>query len=254
MRCHEHSHHGQRQMTRRPYELVVTDRVDADVVRERLGPSDRARLARLQGGERERFLMGRSAILVAVSRLVGEPVEVLTVDAVCGTCGGRHGAPAVSGARIPVHVSLAHATGRVFAVAAPQPIGVDAEPRSTPAARLTAIRDVTARHARDPLGRWTAVEAILKADGRGLEVDPAHVRIGRRTGRVADRDLRYRLHRHRDLDGYAVTVAWAPPQERGAPASGGSPGSTSHASNNASSGTSANPAANPRNSAVDATP
>jgi 4'-phosphopantetheinyl transferase len=240
-------------MTRAPYELVVADRVYIDGVVERLGPSDRARLEGAGDAERDRFLVGRSAILVAVSRLVGEPVDALTVDAVCTTCGGQHGAPVVVGARREVHVSLAHGSDRAFAVAAYHQIGVDAEPRSTPAARLTAIRDVTGGRGRDPLGRWTAIEAILKADGRGLRVDPAQVLVGHRRGRVGDRGIRYRLRRDRDLDGYVVAVAWSD-QDRGAGGNAGNAGSRSHASNNASSGASANPAATRRKSSVDAAP
>lgn len=238
-------------MTRGPYELVVADRVHVDGVVERLGPSDRARLDGAGEPERERFLVGRSAILVAVSRLVGERVDGLTVDAVCLACGRAHGAPVVVGARTRVHVSLTHGSDRAFAVAAYRPIGVDAEPRNTPAARLIAIHDVTGRRGRDPLGRWTAIEAILKADGRGLRVDPAQVLVGHRHGRVADRGIRYRLRRHRDLDGYVVAVAWSDP-ERGAGGNAGSAASRSHASNNASSEASANPAANRRKSSIDA--
>jgi 4'-phosphopantetheinyl transferase len=240
-------------MTRVPYELVVADRVHVDEIAERLGPSDRARLDGTRDPERERFLVGRSAILVAVSRLVGEPVDALTVDAVCTECGGHHGAPVVFGARTTVHVSLAHGSGRAFAVAAYHPIGVDAEPRSTPAPRLTAIRDVTGGRGPDPLGRWTAIEAILKADGRGLRVDPRQVLVGHRRGRVADRGIRYRLRRHRDLDGHAVAVAWSG-QEGGAGGNAGSAASRSQAWSNASSGASANPAANRRKSSVDAAP
>ena len=58
----------------------------------------------------------------------------------------------------------------------------------------------------DPLLRWTAIEATLKADGRGLRVDPSAVRLGNRR---ADLDgVRYRLDVRR-LHGCLVTIAQA---------------------------------------------
>jgi phosphopantetheinyl transferase len=234
------------------FQLVVIP--DADVpsgIEERLGRSDRARFAGLDELQRRRFLAGRAAVLAVTERLVGRPLPGLAIDAVCDDCGGAHGRPVVSGVRTNVHVSIAHANGLGFAVAAWSPVGVDAQPLQTPHDRLAAVRALTGERG-DLLGRWTAVEAILKADGRGLRVDPAEVLVGRRHGRVADRGIRYRLHREPDLDGCVVTIAVAAQDGRGG--SAGSSVRRSHASKSGSSGASANPAANARNSTVDATP
>jgi 4'-phosphopantetheinyl transferase len=196
------------------YELVVLPYGELrDEVVDRLGPSDQGRLARLSGDRRHRFLTGRAAALSAVGRLVGDPMEPVTIDAHCLECGGPHGRPVVSGTMGGVHVGIAHAAGRAFAVASRSRIGVDAEPLDTPAARLDAIRALTRGSVGGPLARWTAIEAVLKADGRGLRVDPREVRIGRGAGRVADRDIRYRLRRHRDVAGCLVTVAWHDPPD-----------------------------------------
>ncbi|GAA1056296.1 hypothetical protein GCM10017608_27940 [Agromyces luteolus] len=179
--------------------------------RERLGPSDRARLVAARPDDAGRLLAGRAAALLAAARWTGSTSDDLIVDAVCPACGGPHGRPVVVGASAPVHVSIAHAAGVAFAVAAAVPVGVDAEPRSTAPARLAAVRDVLGRRSLAPLADWTAVEAILKADGRGLRVDPSEVvlGVGRRRGRVADRDARYRLRVRRDRSGCVVAVAWA---------------------------------------------
>jgi 4'-phosphopantetheinyl transferase len=203
------------------YELVVVpyseargddSEVRGDVL-DRLGPSDRNRLARLDGDARHRFLSGRVAAITAIGRLVADPMGASTIDACCAECGGPHGRPEVSGTTGTVHVAIAHAAGRAFAVASRSRIGVDAEPLDTPAERLDAIRALTRSGGGGPLARWTAIEAVLKADGRGLRVDPREVQIGRAAGNVADRGIRYRLHRHRDVAGCLVTVAWRDPRD-----------------------------------------
>lgn len=97
----------------------------------------------------------------------------------------------------------------VAAVAA-SPIGVDAESRATDAARIAAITSVTGTVDPDPLRHWTRVEAVLKADGRGLTIDPSLVRIdGAGTDTIARIDgepARYRV-RSRDRDGLVVSTA-----------------------------------------------
>lgn len=239
---------------RSPYELVVISYDEIpDGVLQRLGPSDRSRFAALDEVRQRRFLAGRAATLAAVECLLGGPLPEFAVDAVCVECEGSHGRPAVSGVRPDVHVSIAHADDRAFAVAARSPVGVDAESRRTSSARLQAIRALTGHRGNDLLGRWTAVEAILKADGRGLRVDPGAVLVERRAGRVVDRGIRYRLRRVRDLDGCVVTIAWED-QADARDGSAGSSVSSSQASKSPSSGASANPATNARKSAVDAEP
>ena len=239
---------------RRPYELVVVGHDEfSDGVLQRLGTADRARLAGLDDAGRPRFLAGRKAVLAAVARLLGGPLHGITVDALCAACGLPHGRPVVSGAAVALHVSVGHAAGSAFAVASRVPIGIDAESRGTPQGRVDAISAVTGYRGPDPLSRWTATEAILKADGRGLRVDPRDVLVGRGHGQVLDRAVRYRLHRHRDLAGCVVTVAWADQ----APVEGGNPGNSgrsSQASNTASRGAPANRAASRRKSSVDAAP
>jgi 4'-phosphopantetheinyl transferase len=133
-----------------------------------------------------------SADRVPASRLPVNPAEVV-VEAFCPDCGGPHGRPVIANSRL--EVSLAHsATAVVVAMQWDTPVGIDIEPAAQRAETLQAIRALAGEGS---TRRWTQVEAILKADGRGLRVDPAQVSIERvgdtLLGRVADRPTRYRL-------------------------------------------------------------
>lgn len=103
------------------------------------------------------------------------------VTARCLDCGGDHGEPIVSAER-PAWASVSHAESNgewmsAIAVSFDAPIGVDLELREQPPERLAAIREVTGYAGEYPLAHWTRVEAVLKADGRGLRVDPSLVRV-----------------------------------------------------------------------------
>lgn len=132
---------------------------------------------------------GRVVLRALVGRLAAiEPREVV-IEARCPDCGAPHGRPVVMGpdAAKTIRVSLAYAgTAIVAAVSVESAIGVDAELRSTgttpdaarrDAARREAVRSIsgTDSDSVDPLIRWTRIEAVLKADGRGLRVDPSAV-------------------------------------------------------------------------------
>lgn len=182
--------------------FVVVRHASADAATlPRLSAGDRARLFDLAGAaERARFLAGRAALLRAAAEL-GE--AGITVDAACPDCGAAHGRPRALGAARPLFLALAHAGGVAYAVAARAPVGVDAEPLFTPAERRAAV-DELAPGRGDALRRWTAIEAVLKADGRGLRVPPDAVRVGRLRAELDGR--RYRLRSLRS-DGCLVTIA-----------------------------------------------
>ncbi len=128
------------------------------------------------------FVAGRSLLRAVVAELVGIPVETVAIEARCPDCGGAHGRPRLSAPAAlaeVVHVSLTHAAGWSFAAASLRgTVGIDAEPRAGDPDRLRAIEQLTGAAATsDPLRHWTRVEAALKADGRGLRVDPAAVSV-----------------------------------------------------------------------------
>ena len=184
-----------------PVLVVMTYAPDALEVVPRLSDDDRARLDGLRDdASRRRFLSGRAALLAAAAR-AGEPG--VRIDARCPDCGVSHGRPTVQGGSRPLHLALAHAGGRAFAAASRHPVGIDAEPADVSSERREAIAALAPGRG-DPLRRWTAIEAVLKADGRGLRVAPDAVRLRLRSAALDG--VRYRLrseHQH----GFIVTIA-----------------------------------------------
>ncbi|MDN4615278.1 hypothetical protein P5G50_12555 [Leifsonia sp. F6_8S_P_1B] len=177
----------------------------ASEVARRLSAGDRERLASLADDPEAvaRFLAGRQALLTAAERS-GFP-EV-AIDATCPDCGRSHGRPRAKG-EATLHLALSHAAGHAFAVAASAPVGIDAEALDTDPARLREAAALLAHPVDRPraaLRAWTATEAVLKADGRGLRVDPSAVRLGPRIA-VLDGSL-YRLS-SRQRAGCRVAVA-----------------------------------------------
>lgn len=106
-------------------------------------------------------------LVAAVAEVTGTRLSDIVVTKRCKHCGGPHGRPFVHVTGRPgPHVSVAH-TAAVVAVAVSMraPVGVDIE-----------HRDVAALHGVDLAG-WVRTEAVLKATGDGLVVDPSLVDI-----------------------------------------------------------------------------
>ena len=89
----------------------------------------------------------------------------------CPACGGDHGRVHVE--KTDAAVSVSYAPGWSVVAMAPgrARLGVDAAPRGAHGLERV-LTDGTADAA-----AWTRVEAVLKADGRGLAVDPARVEV-----------------------------------------------------------------------------
>jgi 4'-phosphopantetheinyl transferase len=137
---------------------------------------------------------------LAGAQLGIDPAEVV-LEQRCPDCGGAHGRPVIPRSRL--RVSLARGGGAVVAVAAwDRELGVDVEAREQPPARLAAIREVAGG---DGVAHWTRVEAVLKADGRGLGVDPRRVRVDGATASVDG--VAYELHEPELAPDLQVTVA-----------------------------------------------
>jgi len=122
-----------------------------------------------------------------VAALRGVPDDAVVVTRRCPRCGsGRHGAPQarVAGAGAgtatgEIAVSVSRAGGLTVVAACDAPVlgvGVDVEPLDRPTAGLAAVLDGRpGAAADDELRRWVRVEAVLKAAGVGLAVDPGEV-------------------------------------------------------------------------------
>ena len=174
-----------------------------------LSPSERRRFDDLAGQRRRAFLAGRLVLRRLVSEMTGEEPGDVQLVAACPDCGREHGKPLAVGSGL--HLSLSHASGVVVAGAAwDGPIGIDVERPELSADALRAIGSVAGTPS---LVHWTRVEAILKADGRGLRVDTSMVTIesvgGRREGWIADSPQRYDLDEVDLAPGVRVSVAIA---------------------------------------------
>lgn len=96
----------------------------------------------------------------------------------CPRCGGPHGPLVVSDAPYVASVTYAggYAIAAVAATTDAAALGIDAEPLEDArrdAAGMTGVLGEGEATVRD----WTRVEAVLKADGRGLRVEPAAVEL-----------------------------------------------------------------------------
>lgn len=164
-----------------------------------LSSGERARLAALRDdADRQRFVAARALL----RRVVGEvadcaPAEVVLTQT-CARCGGPHGRPVVGHG---LEVSMTHAGGLVAVAVGRWPVGIDLEP-------------VPPGAEEDPLVTWVRREAVLKATGHGLEVDPRLVGVGvpaepARLARWAGpgRTPRLRLRDLRPAPGYVAAVA-----------------------------------------------
>lgn len=138
----------------------------------------------------ERREDGRVLLVAAACLLLGADPAAVSVSARCARCGGDHGRPflSVDGRAGLVSASVSHAGGATVAVVAERAVGVDAEPLAGGADRFAAIRAVAGPWASDvadgadALTAWTTIESVVKADGRGLEIDPGRVHAVRRPG------------------------------------------------------------------------
>lgn len=105
-----------------------------------------------------------------VSRaLLAELLPGASFAARCARCGGEHGRLRVSGADAAVSVSYAEGWALAVTASGAMSVGLDAVP--------VAIAGLERVLPGADAGVWARVEAVLKADGRGLAVDPARVRF-----------------------------------------------------------------------------
>lgn len=141
----------------------------------------------------------------------------------CSHCGAvDHGALATASGHAVVSVS--YAEGLVVAAAALRTdaaaIGVDVE-RESGSGRMVDLAALFAPLPPPTTAEWTAIEAVVKADGRGLRIPPGDVRVGERPAstlpgaRLATLPDGRRFHvaRVTGPNGHVVSVAIDPAPE-----------------------------------------
>ena len=108
---------------------------------------------------------------------LGAPV---TVGRRCQRCGAAdHGRPVVVGAPVLASVSYAGDLVVVAVAEASRVLAVGVDVEQTERGRADSLRGLITPGRGTSLRHWTRVEAVLKADGRGLSVEPGRVRIER---------------------------------------------------------------------------
>lgn len=127
--------------------------------------------------------------------IVGDPTAAITNT--CPFCGGPHGPVWFADRDTLGSVSYAggFAVVAVADAATARAVGVDAESVSHPRRTTEDMRGIIHPGRSSSLREWTRVEAVLKADGRGLRVAPATLSITEGEGAwrasVGDSDRRY---------------------------------------------------------------
>lgn len=172
-----------------------------------LGPRDRARCLGLSVDGQARLRQRRVLLADALGDLFGEAAPVADATT-CPWCGGPHGAVAAHGAA----VSVAGTDGMLVAAATPSELhpvlGIDIAPVTADPARLSELGALLGVPPEQALRRWTEVEAVLKADGRGLRFDPDKVVVQEGVARLDREPGSYQLAGIDGPDGYWITVAW----------------------------------------------
>jgi len=149
-----------------------------------LAQDEEARMRRYRRpADARRFAGARAALRLVLGAYLGRLPSDLTFDTTCRFCGGSHGKPRVQCGELEFSASRSGAVA-VIAVS-PSAVGVDVE--SVPVAAnadelsqavLSSAEQATVRRLpgdrrRDAVVEcWVRKEAVLKAAGRGLAVDP----------------------------------------------------------------------------------
>ncbi|MGK9148737.1 4'-phosphopantetheinyl transferase superfamily protein [Plantibacter flavus] len=174
--------------TVRVLDWSTADSLDLEATAAHLGTGGRARLETASPGDARRFLIGRALLTRTLVDAFDVDATSVRISARCPQCGLEHGRPsAVVGDR-RIHTSISHTTdATAVAVSTTMPVGIDLE-RLDPA-RFTGVEGVALSPAefqrwsslprparlRSVAATWTAKEAVLKAVGTGLTIDPSTI-------------------------------------------------------------------------------
>jgi 4'-phosphopantetheinyl transferase len=141
--------------------------------------------------DRRRFTAGCVITRLVAGALVGVVPKRLHLDRSCQVCGEPHGPPRITGMRDAPLLSVSHSGDRIaVAVSKRTPVGVDVEClvharhlcHSAAVAFSQRERDVidcllACHRETGALQMWTRKEALVKALGDGLRVEPSRVSV-----------------------------------------------------------------------------
>jgi 4'-phosphopantetheinyl transferase len=142
--------------------------------------------------DRRAFLSSRILLKTTVGRLADTPPELVRLAYHCPRCDRSHGRPVVISppAAVGWHVSLSHTSRQVIVAATDAgPVGVDIETTAstmfrgfdgvalTNAEAAEVERCAPSARAKARAVYWARKEAVLKATGFGLAVDPAALEV-----------------------------------------------------------------------------
>ena len=156
------------------------------------------------------FLRGRTLVTDLVSEGFPDATGWSIGRGLCLRCGQRHGPVELTG--VPAVASVSYTQGLVVAALAPSGavsrLGVDVERDAATATRVRDLEQLIG-YAHEPvLRRWTRIEAVLKADGRGLLVDPGDVRFDGGTAVIVGAPTSYHVSDIDGPDGFVISLAW----------------------------------------------
>jgi 4'-phosphopantetheinyl transferase len=157
-----------------------------------LDPGERARLDRAAPADRDAVASALLLARLAVAEACAVAPDAVRVRRRCARCGSAaHGVPVADRADSgPVpHLSLSRGGDLVVvALSGAGPVGVDVEPvRRAGAVPRAPAGDAPRARSHGLLRTWARTEAVLKAAGTGLSVDPRALRVSDAAGRPAVR-------------------------------------------------------------------
>ncbi|HSK32064.1 MAG TPA: hypothetical protein VK903_01135 [Propionicimonas sp.] len=173
------------------------------------GP-DLLRLGELAPDLRNRFVVGRLLIHALVAGLFPAATEWAIHAGPCPRCGGLHAGVELEG--VPAQASVSYAADVVVVAVAPTSqvsrLGVDVELGVADIGRVEDLRRMLGASTEPILRRWTRVQAVLKADGRGLLIDPGGVHLRRGGAWIAGQAVSYAVTEVPGPPGCLVSLAW----------------------------------------------
>ena len=159
---------------------------------------------------RDGFVVGRLLIHALVAGLFPQATQWSVIAGACRRCGRLHAGVELEG--VPARASVSYAADLVVVAVAPASkvsrLGLDAEFGVADAGRIEEFRRMLGTSTEPILRRWTRVGAVLKADGRGLLIDPASVHLRRGGAWIAGQAASYAVAEVPGPPGFLVSLAW----------------------------------------------